>query len=67
MKKNTPITAGNLDKDSSMLQFLKSLKFVSELNKGVQSLKTFVYPSVLQKQAMPAIKQAPTPNIIINY
>jgi len=67
MKKNTPITAGNLDRDSSMLQFLKSLKFVSELNKGVQSLKTFVYPSVLQKQAMPAIKQAPTPNIIINY
>ena len=67
MKKNTPITAGNLDRETSMLQFLKSLKFVSELNKGVQSLKTYVYPSVLQKQAMPAIKQAPTPNIVINY
>ena len=67
MKKNTPITGGNLDRENSMLHFLKQLKFVTELNKGVQSLKTYVYPSILQKQAMPAIKQAPTPNIVLRY
>jgi hypothetical protein len=50
-----------------MLAFLKSLKFVSELNKGVQSMKHFVYPSILQRQAMPAIKTSQTKNIVINY
>jgi superfamily II DNA/RNA helicase len=50
-----------------MLAFLKSLKILAELNKGVQSMKHFVYPSILQKQAIPAIKQAQTKNIIIYY
>lgn len=50
-----------------MQTFLKSLKFVSELNKGVQGMKHFVYPSILQKQAIPAIKSSQTKNIMIHY
>jgi hypothetical protein len=50
-----------------MLTFLKSLKILAELNKGVQSMKHFVYPSILQKQAIPVIKQAQTKNVIVYY
>lgn len=30
-------------------------------------MKHFVYPSILQKQAMPAIKSSKTKNVVINY
>jgi hypothetical protein len=30
-------------------------------------MKHFVYPSILQKQAMPAIKSSKTNNVIIHY
>lgn len=30
-------------------------------------MKHFVYPSILQRQAMPAIKTSQTKNIVINY
>jgi len=50
-----------------MTTFLKSLKLLKELNKGVQSMKTFLYPSVLQKQAIPALKKGTDRNVIIRY
>jgi superfamily II DNA/RNA helicase len=50
-----------------MQVFLKATKLVTELNKGVQGMKHFVYPSILQKQAIPAIKHAKTKNIILHY
>ena len=52
-----------------MTAFLKSHKVLKELQKGVQLMKTFVYPSVLQKQAMPPLKNAKelTKNVIIRY
>lgn len=72
MQANTPkraavVSVANLDKTESMLTFLKSLKFVQELSKGVQSMKQFVYPSILQKQGIPAIKNAKTANICLQY
>ena len=50
---NTPsfakqvIQSGQLDRTTSMQTHLKELKFLKELNKGVQAMKTYVYPSVL--------------------
>jgi len=41
------IQSGSLDKAEGMTAFLKSQKVLKELQKGVQSMKTFVYPSVL--------------------
>lgn len=51
-----------------MTAFLKEQKVLKELQKGVQSMKTFVYPSVLQKQAMPPLKKANgAKNVILRY
>jgi len=51
-----------------MTAFLKSQKVLKELSKGVQSMKTFVYPSILQKQAMPPLKDVKgARNVIIRY
>ena len=50
-----------------MAVFLKQLKIVSELNKGVKSMKRYVYPSILQKQAIPAIKNSDSKNVIVHY
>ena len=58
---------GNLDRTDSMQDFLKQQKVITELSKGVQSMKHYLYPSVLQKQAIDAIKKADTKNIIIHY
>lgn len=41
------IESGQLDLSQAMQPFLKSLKFIKELNKGVLSMKKFAYPSVL--------------------
>ena len=43
------------------------MKTITELNKGVQSMKTFVYPTILQKKAMSSVKSTKTNNIIIKY
>ena len=61
------ISAGNLDRTDAMAVFLKQLKIVSELNKGVKSMKRYVYPSILQKQAIPAIKSSDSKNVIVHY
>lgn len=62
------ITSGQLDRTSSMQGLLKELKFLKELNKGVQSMKTYVYPSVLQMQALAPLKKAGgVKNVIIKY
>jgi Lhr-like helicase len=47
---------------------LKDVKILNELNKGVMSLKSYVYPSVLQKEAIPVIKgKGKSNNVIIRY
>ena len=61
------IQSGLLDRSEAMVSFLKEQKFLKELSKGVQSMKTFVYPSVLQKQAIPALKKGAARNVIIRY
>ncbi len=61
------IQSGQLDRTEAMTNFLKSQKVLKELSKGVQSMKTFVYPSVLQKQAIPALKKGAASNVIIRY
>jgi hypothetical protein len=40
-----------------MTAFLKDNKILNELSKGVMALKSFIYPSVLQKEAIPALKK----------
>lgn len=60
------IQSGVLDKSSSMLNFLKGEKILNELTKGVQSMK-YVYPSILQKQAIPAFKDKKHANVIVRY
>ena len=52
-----------------MTTFLKGQKVLKELQKGVQSMKSFVYPSILQKQAMHPLKKASggAKNVIIRY
>jgi superfamily II DNA/RNA helicase len=69
MKPNTTkaISSGNLDKTDSMQSFLKGTKILSELCKGVQSMKHYLYPSSLQKQAIPALKSSKLTNILIRY
>ena len=60
--------AANLDTSISFTAFLKDNKILSELSKGVMSLKSFVYPSVLQKEAIPVLKKKnKSPNLIIRY
>ena len=51
-----------------MQSFLKNAKILNELAKGVMSMKTYIYPSVLQKEAIPVIaKKKQNDNIIIRY
>lgn len=62
------ISSGQLDRTVSMQTLLKELKFLKELNKGVQSMKAYVYPSVLQKQALAPLKKAGSvKNVVIRY
>ena len=62
------IQSGKLDRTEGMQVHLKALKIVKELNKGVQGMKSFVYPSVLQKQAIGPIKKASgARNVLIRY
>ena len=66
--KSTPtIQGGSLDRSEAMTTFLKSQKVLKELQKGVQSMKTFIYPSLLQKQCIPALKKGTARNVIIRY
>ena len=46
-----------LDKAESMQVFLKDQRFITELNKAVSGMGSFIYPSTLQKEAIPAIKK----------
>jgi hypothetical protein len=74
IKQETPslskaaVTA-NLDTSHSMQSFLKAdAKVILELSKGVAALKHFVYPSVLQKEAIPVLRQKKkNANVIIRY
>ena len=60
--------AANLNTTASMPAFLKDNKILNELSKGVMALKSFIYPSVLQKEAIPALKKkGKSPNVIIRY
>jgi len=40
-----------------MSAFLKEAKVLTELSKGVQSMKQFLYPTLLQKEALPIINK----------
>ncbi len=60
--------AANLDTSTSFSAFLKDNKILNELSKGVMTMKAFVYPSVLQKEAIPVLKKKKkSPNVIIRY
>mmetsp|Transcript_19401 Transcript_19401/g.29793 ORF Transcript_19401/g.29793 Transcript_19401/m.29793 type:complete len:151 (-) Transcript_19401:1557-2009(-) len=48
-----------------MQDFLKG-KVIKELIKGVATMKTFLYPSVLQHAAIPALK-GPQKNVVLKY
>ncbi len=51
-----------------MQAFLKEAKILNELSKGVQAMKHFVYPSVLQKEAIPVLKKrGKNENVIVRY
>jgi len=58
--------AANIDKSISMQEFIKG-KMIKELAKGVASIKEYVYPSMLQSSAIPAIKKSESKNIIVKY
>jgi ribosome-interacting GTPase 1 len=49
-----------------MQEFLKG-KFLKELIKGIASMRTFIYPSVLQSAALPVLKKSDQKNVIIRY
>jgi hypothetical protein len=49
-----------------MQELLKG-KFLKELIKGVASMKTFVYPSVLQSAALPVLKSTDKKAVIMRY
>lgn len=49
-----------------MQEFLK-VKFLKELIKGIQGMRTFIYPSVLQSAALPVIKKSKQKNVIVRY
>jgi hypothetical protein len=49
-----------LDKTESMQVFLKGQRFITELNKAVSGMGSFIYPSVLQREAIPAVKKVMT-------
>jgi hypothetical protein len=58
--------AANIDKSQSMQELLKG-KFLKEMLKGVASMKTYIYPSVLQSAALPVLKSSEQKGIIIRY
>ena len=66
MQKSIQVSS-KLDRTESMQNFLQELKIITELTKGVQSMKSFIYPTVLQKKAMPEVKSNKKKNIIIHY
>ena len=49
-----------------MQQLLKG-KVIKELAKGVASMKSFLYPSVLQSAGIPVIKSSAQKNILLKY
>jgi hypothetical protein len=49
-----------------MQELLKG-KFLKELIKGVASMKTYIYPSVLQSAALPVFRSSDQKGIIIRY
>ena len=60
--------AGNLDKSISMQDFLaKKAKVLKELQKGVASMRSYIYPSVLQNAGIPLIKKDQKKSIVIKY
>ena len=69
MQKTIQVLApSKLDRTESMQSYLKEhLKTITELNKGVQSMKTFLYPTILQKKAMSSVKSSKISNVIIRY
>ena len=42
-----------------MQEFLKQQKIIKELSKGVQSMKHYIYPTILQKQAIEPLRRMP--------
>ena len=62
------MVAANLDTTQGMQPFLKDQKIITELSKGVMGMKSYVYPSVLQKEAIPVIKaKGKSNNVIVRY
>ena len=59
--------SSKLDRSISMQNYLKELKIISELAKSVQSMKSYIYPTALQKQAMEVLKSKQNKNVIIKY
>jgi hypothetical protein len=60
--------AANIDNSMGMQPFLKEQKILNELAKGVMALKSYVFPSVLQKEAIPVIKaKGKSKNVIVRY
>ena len=59
---------GNLDKSVSMQEFLaKKAKVLKELQKGVASMRSYIYPSVLQKAGIPLIKKDEKKSVTVKY
>ena len=51
-----------------MQEFLaKKAKVLKELQKGVASMRSYIYPSVLQHAGIPLIKKDPKKSVIIKY
>ena len=46
-KQKATIQSGSLDRTEAMTTFIKQQKIIKELSKGVQSMKAFIYPSLL--------------------
>ena len=68
MQSKSSVSAANIDKSVGMQAFLKQLKMLKELNKGVATMKQFIFPSVLQSAAMPLLKKRSTQkNVIVRY
>ena len=59
--------AQSLDKSVSMQDFLKSSKVLDELQKGVSSLRAYLYPSVLQKAGLPLMKKESKKSVVVKY
>lgn len=69
-KTGSPLVAANMDKSQSMQQLLKSCKILTELQKGVATMQSYVNPSVLQSAAIPVLKKekaSDSRNVIVKY